>query len=646
MTGFGMKKLYVILFLVLTVALAKEASATSVLVNNGWDVSAQNDGICTLREAVDTTNAGANLDNGCALAADGNAETTIEFSVSNIVLTQGVIELEESVVINRADATNRVVIEAPAGSGVFFFNRMFPDPSPDRSFTFNHLEISSSDLTVDGAADRSQISINFGSYEGVYSAVFNGCYFKNNKTKNNGVISVFTPAAGNNVETDVLDSTFIGNEGGVLSVNLVDLDIERSTFNNNSGAISGIGGGALFAFRSTVTVRDSEFDGNTSTTGGALYVREPNDPTDVPTGLEVYDSVFTNNEATSLLGGGFGSGGAIAALNLDSLSVDGATISNNTAFTAGGGIESDGHVPLIITNSILQNNHADTDGGAIRGGVVYAEGVRFIDNSADGKGGGVYSQAGFEIETTEIKQSSFIGNQAVDDGGGLWMDGLGNTILESTFSGNKGAFGGGVFLNTTSNENRVVNSTFSGNHATESGGGIALFSADSSEINNVTFTKNSARSEAGGVYLYLNLPGIKITNTIIANSTAEVFPDARDCSHVGGLPTTMANSLVQDGGCNVVNLGGIQADPELSDFLNDNGGPTATHMLLNESLAKDAGDNASCEATDQRGQPRPDAISGLCDMGAFEIQLGEGVEETEGSFYVIPTKNGNVAIYL
>jgi hypothetical protein len=57
----------------------------------------------------------------------------------------------------------------------------------------------------------------------------------------------------------------------------------------------------------------------------------------------------------------------------------------------------------------------------------------------------------------------------------------------------------------------------------------------------------------------------------------------------------------------------VVADPLLGS-LADNGGPTLTHALLAGSPAIDAGDNAVCPATDQRGVARDAA----CDIGSFE----------------------------
>ena len=48
--------------------------------------------------------------------------------------------------------------------------------------------------------------------------------------------------------------------------------------------------------------------------------------------------------------------------------------------------------------------------------------------------------------------------------------------------------------------------------------------------------------------------------------------------------------------------------------LADNGGPTRTHALVNNSPAIDAA-NAACPATDQRGAER----DSQCDIGSFEF---------------------------
>ena len=89
---------------------------------------------------------------------------------------------------------------------------------------------------------------------------------------------------------------------------------------------------------------------------------------------------------------------------------------------------------------------------------------------------------------------------------------------------------------------------------------------------------------------------------------------------------TSSNNLIGDGtgsvglangvNNNLVGSGASPIDPLLGP-LADNTGPTRTHALLAGSVAINAGNNATCAATDQRGIARP--ISGVCDIGSFEF---------------------------
>jgi len=109
-----------------------------------------------------------------------------------------------------------------------------------------------------------------------------------------------------------------------------------------------------------------------------------------------------------------------------------------------------------------------------------------------------------------------------------------------------------------------------------------------------------------------------MTNSIVANSLL-----GGDC---GG------DYLITDGGANIssddtcgfspANGSMPNTDPLLGP-LQDNGGLTWTHALLWGSPAIDAGDNAQCPPTDQRGITRPfdgnwDGLA-VCDIGSFEV---------------------------
>ena len=154
-----------------------------------------------------------------------------------------------------------------------------------------------------------------------------------------------------------------------------------------------------------------------------------------------------------------------------------------------------------------------------------------------------------------------------------------------------------------------ANTTFSGNSAGYRGGGMAVPEGDAS-FNNCTLSGNSAYNGGG---LYQGESGtIDIENTIVANS-----PSGGDCDGTIG---SSGYNLDSDGTCGLSSTGDLSSmDPKLG-ALADNGGSTLTHALLTGSPAIDAGNDATCEATDQRGVSRPAGDS--CDMGSYELEGG------------------------
>ncbi len=217
-------------------------------------------------------------------------------------------------------------------------------------------------------------------------------------------------------------------------------------------------------------------------------------------------------------------------------------------------------------------------------------------------GGGVANSG-----TLTVINSSFSGNNAGSGGGIVNLSSGVLTISHSTFSNNSATFGGAI--DNAGGALTVANSTFSGNSATNSGGGIYNNPGSTLTIVNSTFSGNSASTAGGGIRI--NGGSATLKNTIIAKSAS-----GGDC--IGTLSGTNNNNLIESaasacGLTNGVNGNIVGQDPNLGALT----GLPAYFPLTAGSPAINAGDNASCAATDQRGVSRPQG--GQCDIGAFEM---------------------------
>lgn len=196
-------------------------------------------------------------------------------------------------------------------------------------------------------------------------------------------------------------------------------------------------------------------------------------------------------------------------------------------------------------------------------------------------------------------------NQSGAGGGGIINGGL-LTLTNSTVSNNVAGGGngdGGGIITESSDTVTLINSTLSGNLGYR-GGAIWIRTAQV-QLTNVTVANNSG-TLAGGIF---NESGtITLKNTIIANNSP-----GGDCS--GSIAST-GHNLDSDGTCSLGATGDISSQLPLLGPLQNNGGPTFTHALLEGSPAIDAADDANCPSADQRGIPRPQEAA--CDIGAFE----------------------------
>jgi hypothetical protein len=277
------------------------------------------------------------------------------------------------------------------------------------------------------------------------------------------------------------------------------------------------------------------------------------------------------------------------------VTISGLTILNGSAEPPnywGGGIYND-HATLTLNNCTISGNLAD-----------------------QGSGGGIYNDGHAGSATLTINNCTISGNSAWP-GGGIFNDQGTVTITNSTLSGNSdnGYNFGGAIVNI--GRLTITHSTLSGNSAAD-GGAIYNWQGATLTITNDTFSGNFCSNvsfpHGGGIY---NEGGtLKIGNTIFkAGPSGE---NIYNVDQLGGV-TSLGYNLSSDNGGGYLTATGdrISTDPKLGP-LQDNGGPTFTHLPAADSPAIDASDPAL--SMDQRGPGFARVVNGRADIGAVEVQ--------------------------
>jgi CSLREA domain-containing protein len=358
---------------------------------------------------------------------------------------------------------------------------------------------------------------------------------------------------------------------------------------------------------SGLTIRN----GQTTAVGGGIYVNGG--------GLTLSSSVV--RESTSPNGGGIFNGGG------DLFLVGSSVTDNNVGSTtaAGGGIynEGGGSQLTLSAGSVVSGNDAQRGGGILNGASTMISHSQVTGNDAVQHGGGILNSNGTLTLTNSLVQ----GNNANDTGGGISNQEATLTIVGSSVIGNTAAPGGGGISVVDANAT-LTNTTISGNSTNSVGGGLLveeLMGTSTVTMNNVTITGNTADADAptggGNGGGFSNDAGdVTLRNTIVAGNadrsqSGAVHPDCSGSSFVSG-----GHNLIETAAGCIFTLaaGDLVGQPVRLGPLTELNG-TFVHPLESVSPAIDAGDPATCAATDQRGVPRPQNTQ--CDIGAYEYEL-------------------------
>ncbi|MDT7857595.1 choice-of-anchor Q domain-containing protein [Rubrivirga sp. S365] len=427
-------------------------------------------------------------------------------------------------------------------------------------------------------------------------------------------------ADGGVVVSENVASGASGSGGGILN-NGGTLLIDGGDILGNRAARAGAGiedAGGTVALND-VAVRGNAIAGANPGNGGGLHSGGGS--------VTVNGGAFTGN--TAVEGGGLWSNAALVvqpARDVPTL-IAGNTATGDDAANGGGGLYAETGADVTVTSARFSDNGAT--GAAGSGGAVLVAGGASVSmtlgevsgNRANRAGGGVEVADGGTLSLSKVSvDGNRIASANPGNGGGVHVGGAGSaTLSQTTVSNNSSAQGGGLW-NSASGTLAVSNSTVSGNAASGDGGGVYTLPGGDTSLESVTVVRNVAGANGGGLAIssLVGSATVSVDNAIVGDNTAAGSGD--DCF---GRYATGGFLLVEDRGDDCAFNGAGEntifgQDPALAP-LADNGGPTLTHALLNDSPAIDAGQTAL--AVDQRGEPRGDDQD---DLGAFERGDGDG----------------------
>ena len=470
-----------------------------------------------------------------------------------------------------------------------------------------------------------------------------------------------------NGQAAITGTTQLLLSGGAI-VNQGFLNIVNSNLSYNHASF----GGAIYSqpITGALSINNSTFSFNSADiNGGALYNFGPgaitgsilryNDAGTSGGGIMQDSSTLTISNTTVLdnMSGGAGAGIAARATLADSeLFVLATDVISNAAATNGGGIYNTAHNGLTslveVRGSEIAANHADSTvaneghgGGIVNGWVMGNEGgvaetrviqSYVVDNVAQ-TGGGIANVdvTGYPTRTAEliVSQSTLARNTAVGlgtdrgSGGGLYNSNGEATVANSTFSANQalgddsatGGRGGGIgnVGRGTATTLHLRNSTLAFNQASQAGGGVATISQ---------VTTPPTATDFGNTLIVSNVLTItqSVSNAavLLAISSPQVFTGTESCSVEDSGTTSLGGNIEDSATCGFTLSTDLQDRSVALGTLADNGGPTLTHLISEAGAAFDGGVDALCSSApvsgvDQRGVARPQGTK--CDVGAVEL---------------------------
>jgi MYXO-CTERM domain-containing protein len=405
-----------------------------------------------------------------------------------------------------------------------------------------------------------------------------------------------------NAGADVVDATGIS---GTITLTSGEIVISGEMTLNGPGSssltISGGNTGRVMRVQTAsflpVTISGLTITNGNSAFGAGIYCTNAD--------VTLDDLFVTGNTGTNR--------GAGVYMNVGSLTITGSEISNNdVGLGAGGGVFvqtlSVGRT-LEIADSKISGNNAQIGGGAMVSfiyGAITIDRTTISGNTAIGSGG-FKAQVIRDPGTIDVRATTISGNQATAEGGGITID-MNNgafRLENSTISGNQAPLAAGFEANFGYYQ---YWSPYTHGYVPTAGDGTVIIASS-------TITANTASNPAGAAGIWASWSSVSLVNTIVGGNTG------LDLTQEDGGGFTFNHCLIQNAGAGITvpssgNLVGV--DPQLG-ALQDNGGPTFTHLPDDGSPVIDAGDPAFAPPPnqDQRGSAR--VVNSLIDIGSVEV---------------------------
>ena len=416
----------------------------------------------------------------------------------------------------------------------------------------------------------------------------------------------------------------LANYGGGIYCQSTSAQLSNLMIISNSALYNG--GGISLGTGSSVPISNSLVQGNTSNNGAGMYVDgssplltnvtfDQNEAVDNGGGIyclgqaeginpDYQDVTITNNTAS------YGHGGGILLTGDMSPSLSGMIITGNSCALNGGGISLGTGSSVPISNSLVQGNTSNNGAGMyVDGSSPLLTNVTFDQNEAVDNGGGIYM---LNCDNSQI-QSSMLYENSSSGGGALNSDSSVISIISTQFIENSALYGAGIRARYGSTC-EITKSLFHDNYQQEFHYKNAMHSRDSEiELGNCTFTSSAPIAAGGGIIVFE--PGysnISIENSVLWNSLSHEIT-----SNSQGNQLTVSYSDIEGGESGINHLenlnlfwleGNINEDPIFNNPENND------FTLQISSPCIDAGDPNST----------PDQDCTIVDMGAFAVNQCEG----------------------